>query len=45
MKTPFQIADETVTNMLNWRATQFHRSVLCFVIALIVTALSLASLL
>lgn len=45
MKTIYELRQETATNMLNWRATQFHRSVLCFVIALIVAALSLASLL
>lgn len=44
MKTPYQIAEETAANMCNWRATQFHRAVLCFCIALIVAALSIASL-
>jgi len=45
MKTIEELHDEAADNLRAWRASQFHRSALCFVIALIVTALSIASLL
>jgi len=45
MKTIEELHEEAADNLAAWRASQFHRSALCFVIALIVTALSIASLL
>jgi len=45
MKTIEELHEEAADNLASWRASQFHRSALCFVIALIVTALSIASLL
>ena len=45
MKTIEELREESADNLAAWRASQFHRSALCFVIALIVTALSIASLL
>jgi len=45
MKTIEELHEESAHNLASWRATQFHRSALCFVIALIVTALAFASLL
>jgi len=45
MKTIAELHEEAADNLRAWRASQFHRSALCFVIALIVTALSIASLL
>jgi len=45
MKTIEELHEEAADNLRAWRATKFHRSALCFVIALIVTAISIASLL
>jgi len=45
MKTIEELHQEAADNLRAWRVTQFHRSALCFVIALIVTALAFASLL
>jgi len=45
MKTIEELNQESAENLAAWRASQFHRSALCFVIALIVTALAFASLL
>jgi len=45
MKTIEELHEEAADNLRAWQSTQFHRSALCFVIALIVTALSIASLL
>ena len=44
MKTIEELHEEAADNLAAWRATQFHRSALCFVIVLIVTALAFASL-
>jgi hypothetical protein len=45
MKTIPELRQDAAENLAAWRASQFHRSALCFVIALIVTALAFASLL
>jgi hypothetical protein len=45
MKTIEELHEESADNLRAWQASQFHRLALCFVIALIVTALSIASLL
>jgi hypothetical protein len=45
MKTIEELHDDAADNLRAWRASQFHRSALCFVIALIVAALAFASLL
>ncbi len=44
MKTIEELHEESTDNLAAWRASQFHRSALCFVIALIVTALAFAFL-
>jgi len=44
MKTIEELHDEAADNLRAWRASQFHRSALCFVIALTVAALAFASL-
>lgn len=44
MKTIAELNQESADNLSAWRATQFHRSALCFCIALIVAALAFASL-
>lgn len=44
MKTIEELREESADNLAALRASQFHRSALCFVIVLIVTALAFASL-
>jgi len=44
MKTIEELHEESADNLRAWQAAKFHRSALCFVIALIVAALSIASL-
>jgi hypothetical protein len=44
MKTIEELHEEAADNLASWRASQFHRSALCFVIALIIAALAFASL-
>jgi len=43
MKSELQRQYEVLDNMCKWRASQFHRTAFCFVIALIVAALAFAS--
>jgi len=45
MKTIEELHEEAADNLRAWQATQFHRSALCFCIALIVAALAFASML
>jgi len=45
MKTIEELHEESADDLRAWQATQFHRSALCFCIALIVAALAFASML